>query len=118
MSEKVAIFLFAGPEAPCRLVHSFIFARDIAARGGEARIILEGAAPEWLLLLPSPDHKHHGTYRKAKEEGLIDAVCRACAFQADAVEAAEQEGFPLVGDALGHASLVPYMADSFRIVTL
>jgi hypothetical protein len=118
MGEKVAIFLFAGSETPCRMVHSLIFARDVAARGGLAKIILEGASPEWLLLLPSPDHQFHGMYEKAKAEGLIAAVCKACASQAGAVEAAEREGVPLVGDAFGHISLVPYLTEGFAIVTL
>ena len=118
MSEKVALFLFAGPEAPCRLVHSLIFARDIEDRGGHARIILEGAAPEWLLQLPNPEHRFHSMYVRAKESGVIGAACRACASQAGATEAAEQEAIPLVGDAYGHVSLVPYMEDGFRIVTI
>jgi len=118
MSEKVAVFLFAGPEAACRLVHSIIFARDVKAKGGEAQIVLEGAAPEWLLLLPDQGHKLHGLYRKAKEEGLIVAVCEACASQVGAVEAAVQEGLALVGDAFGHVSLVPFTEDGYRIVTL
>jgi len=118
MSEKVALFLFAGPEAPCRLVHSLIFARDIEDRGGEARIILEGAAPEWLLLLPNPEHKFHSMYSRAKENGVIAAACRACASQAGATEAAEQEAIPLVGDAYGHVSLALYMEEGFRVVML
>ena len=118
MSEKVALFLFSGPETPCRLVHSLIFARDIADRGGEAKIILEGAAPEWLLLLPNPEHKLHSIYKTARENSVIAAVCRACASQAGATEAAEQEAIPLVGDAYGHVSLASYMEDGFRIVTI
>lgn len=118
MSVKVAIFLFAGPEMSCRLAHTFIFARDIVAQGGQARIILEGAAPEWLLVLPDPAHSFHAMYKKAKETGLIDAVCRACALQAGTVTQAEAEGLRLVDDALGHVSLVPYIEAGFHIVSL
>jgi len=118
MSEKVTLFLFAGPEAPCRLVHSLIFARDIEDRGGEARISLEGAAPEWLLQLPNPEHRFHSMYEQAKTSGLIDSMCRACASQAGATEAAEREALRLVGDAYGHVSLAPYLDDGFAIVTL
>ena len=118
MNEKIAIFLFAGPEAGCRLVHSMIFARDVRARGGASQIILEGAAPEWLLLLPDPAHDFHSMYRRAKDEGLFSAVCKACASQAGAVEAALQEGLALVGDAFGHVSLIPFTEDGFTIVTL
>ena len=118
MSEKIAIFLMAGPEAPCRLVHTFIWGLDVVGRGGDAKIVLEGASPSWLLKLPDPDHVQHRLYQKVKEQGLIDAVCKACAIQAQALEAAAEEGLRLVYDASGHVSLVPYAEAGYRIVTL
>jgi hypothetical protein len=118
MDEKIAIFLFAGPEMPCRMIHTFIWALDIVERGGEAKVILEGEAPKWLLVLPDPKHGRHALYRKAKEKGLIDAVCKACAVQAQALEAAAEEGLRLVYDASGHVSLIPYTEAGYQIVTL
>ena len=118
MPIKAALFVFAGPEAPCRLVHAIIFARDIEQRGGEATIVLEGAAPQWLLELPNPEHKFHSHYTRAKEEGLIDVVCKACALEAGVAEIAEEEGFHLVGDAMGHVSMARYIEAGFRIITL
>jgi len=118
MAEKVAIFLFAGPEMPCRMVHTFIWALDIQARDGEVRVILEGEAPRWLLVLPDPEYGRHGLYQKVKDAGLIDAVCKGCAVQARAVEAAAEEGLRLVYDASGHVSLMAYIEDGFRVVTL
>ena len=117
-SEKIAIFLLTGPDAPCRLAHTFIWALDVVGRRGEAKIVLEGAAPGWLLALPDPDHVQHRLYQKVKEQGLIDAVCKACATQAQALEAAAEEGLRLVHDASGHVSLVPYTEAGYRIVTL
>jgi hypothetical protein len=118
MSEQLAIFLLAGQDMPCRLVHALIWALDAIERGGTARIVLEGAAPQWLLVLPDPQHPQHGLYRRAKEKGLIDAICQACAVQAGAVAAAEAEGLRLVNDASGHVSLVPYAEAGYRIVTV
>ncbi len=118
MTEKIAIFLFAGPEMACRMIHTFIWALDVVEKGGEIKIILEGEAPRWLLVLPNPDHGRHPLYRKVKEKGLIDAVCKACAVQAQALEAAAEEGFRLVYDASGHVSLMPYIEAGYRIVTL
>ncbi|MBN1584638.1 MAG: cytoplasmic protein [Anaerolineae bacterium] len=115
---KVAIVLFASLEPPCKVMHAFIFARDIKARGGEARIILEGAAPELLLALPNPEHKMHALYVKVKQEGLIAGACKACALQAKAVEAARAEGITLIDDAFGHVSLAPFIEQGFQIVTL
>jgi predicted peroxiredoxin len=118
MSEKIAIFLLAGPEAPCRLVHTFIWALDIAGKGGDAKIVLEGAAPAWLLELRDTDHTQHRLYQRVKGQGLIDAVCKACAIQAKALEVVSEEGLRLVDDASGHVSLVPYAESGFRIVML
>jgi hypothetical protein len=118
MPESLAIFLLAGQEMPCRLTHALIWALDAVERGGEARVVLEGAAPQWLLVLPDRGHPQHGLYRRAKEKGLLDAVCRACAVQAGAVAAAEAEGLRLVNDASGHVSLVPYVQAGYRIVTV
>ena len=115
---KVALFLFTGPASPCKLLHAFVFARDIQARGGQASIVLEGESPGWLLQLPDPNHKLHGMYVKVKKEGLIDVVCRACAVQAGAVQAAEQEGIALADDASGHVSLAKYLELGYQVITL
>jgi hypothetical protein len=115
---KIALFLFVGPKSPCKLMHAFVFARDIKARGGEAKIILEGESPGWLLELPDPSHKLHGVYEKAKQEGLIDVACKACALQANAAEAAQQEGIPLADDASGHVSLFRYVEQGYQVITL
>jgi hypothetical protein len=115
---KAAIILFSGPESTCKLMHAFVFARDIRARGGEAKIVFEGASPAWLLELPNPEHKLHGMYQKVKTEGLIDTVCKACAMQANAVEAVESEGLSMSGDAFGHVSLAEYITEGYTIVTL
>ncbi len=118
MKEKIALVLMAGPEMPCRMVHTFLWALDIAGRGGDARVVLEGEAPRWLLEVTDPDHGRHRLYEKVKGMGLIDAVCKACAVQAQAVEVAAEESLRLVYDASGHVSLVPYAEDGYQIVTL
>jgi predicted peroxiredoxin len=118
VDKKVAIFLLAGPDMPCRLAHTFIWALDIVAAGGDAKIILEGEAPRWLLELPNPEHGKHKLYRRVKEQSLIDAVCKACAVQAQALEAAAEEGLRIVFDASGHVSLLPYVENGYRIVML
>jgi predicted peroxiredoxin len=118
MEEKIALVLMAGLDMPCRMTHTLLWAIDITARGGDAKIILEGEAPHWLLALSDPKHGRHRLYTKVKEMGLIDAVCKACAVQAQAVETAAEEGLRLVFDASGHVSLMAYMEDGYRIVTL
>jgi len=117
-NQKITLVLMAGPEMPCRMIHTFIWALDIVGRGGEAEIVLEGESPRWLLELPDPEHGRHGLYRKVKEAGLIDCVCKACAIQAQALEAAAEEGLRLVYDASGHVSLAPYMDAGYQVITV
>jgi len=115
---KAALFLFAGPEMPCKLQHAVLFARDIKQRGGQALIILEGNAPKWLLELPSPEHKLHKLYLLAKAEQLFAGVCKVCAGIHGADDAASAEGLSLLDDAFGHASIVPFSDDGYQIITL
>jgi hypothetical protein len=98
-------------------LHTFIFAKDIVARGGEAKIVFEAAGPKWLLELPKVEHKLHKMYQTAKEARQI-AVCKACAAMAGATKAAQQEGLPLLDQASGHPSLGRYVAEGYHIVTL
>ena len=115
---KIALVLFAGPEMPCKLQHAFIFARDCQQKGGQAQIIFEGNAPKWLIELRDPAHKLAPMFAKVKEEGLIAGVFRGCAMMHGAVESAEALGLPLISDALGHVSLVPWAEQGYQIVTL
>lgn len=116
--EKVVFVLMGGLDMSCRMVHTLLWALDVTSRGGDAKIVLEGQAPRWLLELPDPGHGRHRLYRKVKEMGLIDAVCKACAVQAQAVEAATEEGLRLVYDASGHVSLMPYVNEGYHVLTL
>lgn len=118
MGVKVALVLFAGPEMPCKLQHAFLFARDVVQRGGEARIVFEGNAPQWLAELAQPEHALASMFLRVREAGLIAGVCRGCALAHGAVETTEALSLPLLSDAYGHVSLVPFVEEGFQIVTL
>lgn len=118
MEQRIALVLMGGLDMPCRMTHALLWALDIVTRGEDVKIVLEGEAPHWLHELPNPDHGRHRLYQKVKDLGLIDAVCKACAVQAQAVEVAAEEGLRLVYDASGHVSLLPYAEDGYQIVTL
>ncbi len=85
MTNKLLVVLFAGPESACKLEHAVLFARDVVARGGEATVILEGAAPAWLPGFVDKSDKLTSFFAKAMEENLIAGVCKACAGAADEV---------------------------------
>ncbi|HHX64415.1 MAG TPA: cytoplasmic protein [Chloroflexi bacterium] len=118
MDGKIALVLFAGPEMPCKLQHAFLFARDVAGRGGQACIVFEGNSPRWLPELADAEHALFRLFNTVKDEGLIAGVCRGCAQVHGVVETAEAMGLPLLADAYGHVSLALLAADGFEIVTL
>ena len=118
MSQRVMFLLFAGPEMPCKLQHAFLFARDLSRNGGETTIVFEGNSPRWLLELTDPGHRLPTAFTAVKEEGLVGGVCRGCAGVHGALDAAEALGFPLLGDAFGHVSLVPFIERGHEIITL
>ncbi|MGI6376826.1 MAG: cytoplasmic protein [Anaerolineae bacterium] len=118
MPERVVFVLFAGPEMPCKLQHALLFARDIARNGGEARIVFEGNAPRALVELQQGQSNVAGLFKMCLDEGLIAGVCKGCAMVHGAVHAAQELGLPLLDDAFGHVSLVPYIRAGMQVITL
>ncbi len=118
MSVQILFVLFAGPEMPCKLQHVFVFARDVVQKGGDAKIVFEGNSPKWLTELANPQHKMAKLFDLAKQEGLIAGVCKACATMHNALDAAKAHDLPLLSDAFGHVSLVPFIEQGYAVVKL
>ncbi len=85
--------------------HLLLNALDLRARGGEAKIIFEGQATKLLQDLNRPQNAFHSLYVKAREAGLIEGVCRACATKTGSLADAEAQGLRLLDDMNGHPSL-------------
>ena len=116
MSQKLAIFAFAG-ESGC-FAHALLNALDMAAKGNEVRLIVEGKATAMVRDLQDPAQPFAVLYNKVKAAGLIDAVCRACAARTGALAAAESQGLPLVDEMGGHPSMARYLAAGYQIITI
>ncbi len=114
--EKVALFAFRG-DATC-FIHVLLNALDLADRGVGAAIVIEGEATRLVPELAKTGHPLHDLYRRAKERGLIDAVCRACSTKTDIVESVEAEGLPLVGEMSGHPAVARYLEQGFTVITM
>ena len=113
---KTAIFAFKG-NAIC-FVHVLLNGLDLHDKGGDVKVILEGEATKLIAELRTGEHPLHALYNKAKNLGLIDAVCRACAIKMGTLEAAEEEGLRIVENMAGHAGMAPYIEGGYAIVTL
>lgn len=113
---KTAIFAFRGN--PICFIHVLLNAIDLHEKGGKVKIILEGEATKLIIEIRKPEHPLHALYEKAKDLGLIDAVCRACALKMGALEAAEAERLRIADDMAGHAGMAPYKEQGYEIITL
>jgi hypothetical protein len=114
---KVVFFAFNAE--PMCFAHVLLNAFDMKARGVDVRIVMEGSATRLVKDLHEdatlPFAKQ---YERAVSEGLIDAVCAACAAKMGAKESALEQGLPLVGDLSGHPSIARYMEEGFLVLTL
>lgn len=115
VKEKIVLFVFRGD--PMCFIHVLLNAIDLHERGCEGLIVIEGEAVKLVPEMSEPAHFLWAQYQKAKELGLITAVCKACSTKLGVAEAVEREGLPLVGDMFGHPSMGDFLEKGYRINT-
>ena len=114
--KKVVIFAFQGN--PLCFIHVLLNSLDMADKGMEGKIILEGEAVTLVQEIKKPDHFLHKLYTKVKEQGLILGACRVCSNKMGMTEVITAENIPLIGDMSGHPSMADYMKKGYTIITL
>ena len=115
-TNKVAIFVFSGDEMT--FVHALLNALEMEEKGYYVRIIIEGSATRLISKIDKDDDLFSEFYKKAKEYGLIDCVCRACSVKTGTYEEAEKEGLKICGELLGHPSMERYIREGYEIITM
>jgi hypothetical protein len=110
---KYAIFAFNGN--PMCFVHVLLNALDLAGKGHEVRIIMEGEA---VKLVRDMTESQNPQFQQAREAGLIDCICRACSYKMGVLEYNEASGIPLRGEMSGHPPFSSYMEEGFELITL
>ncbi len=113
--KKVVLFAFNG-ELMC-FIHVLLNALEFKVRGYDARIVVEGAATKILPELAMESNPMHALYLKTKEQGLIDAVCRACSAKMGVLRAVEAEGLPIADEMSGHPAMARYVDDGYEVIT-
>ncbi len=112
---KLALVAFEG-DAMC-FVHVLLNALDMDDKGHDVAVIIEGAATKLIVDLADPAKPFAKLFADLKERGLVKAVCKACAAKMGALDAAKDQGLPIVGDMNGHPALEPWLADGYQIIT-
>lgn len=111
------IIFFAFRDNPLCFIHVLLNSIDMAKKGMEGKIILEGEAVTLVPLLADPGHFLHSLYFQARQEGLILGACRACSRKLNVADLIEKEGIPLIGDMSGHPAMSEYIEHGYTILT-
>ena len=112
---KTLLVAFNG-EMMC-FAHVLLNALDMHEKGHEVKVMIEGSSTKLIAELDEPGKPFASQYKKVKELGLVSAVCKACSAKMGALEAAEAQNLPIVGDMSGHPALLPYIQDGYTIIT-
>lgn len=113
--KKRVLVAFNG-ELMC-FVHVLLNALDMKSRGYDVKIVIEGAATKLIPELSAEASPLRNLYQKVKEEGLIDAVCKACATKMKVLGAVEAEGLPISDEMSGHPSMARYIDAGYEVIT-
>jgi hypothetical protein len=112
------ITLFAFKDDPLCFMHVLLNALDLHEKGLGGRIVFEGEATKLIPVMAESSHFLHSLYAKVKDQGLVDAVCRACSIKMGVLEAVEKEGLPIAGGMSGHPAMSKYIAAGDEIVVM
>ncbi|WP_448875146.1 cytoplasmic protein [Desulfobulbus propionicus] len=113
--QKVVFFAFR--DNPLCFIHVLLNALDMAQRGQEGKIVLEGEAVTLVPVMADPGHFLHGLYLKAREQGLILGACKACSAKLKVTEAVTRENIPLIGEMAGHPAMADFIEQGYTILT-
>ena len=113
--KKVVLFVFNGD--PMCFIHVLLNVLDMADRGYESRIVIEGAATKLIPELEKQDSPLHKLWEDVKNKSLIAGICRACANKMGTIDQAKSLGLTLLDDMSGHPGIARYREQGYEVVT-
>ena len=114
--KKVVVFAFSGD--PACFAHAMLNAMDMKDRGYDVKVVVEGDATKLLSLLRNETKPYADVYRRFRDSGLIDGVCRACATRNGVIPVVIEQNLRLADDMAGHPAMAVYMEQGYEVVTL
>jgi len=113
--KKIVLFAFNGE--PMCFIHVLLNAINMKTNGYEVKVVIEGAATKLITQLAEEGNPLMVFYRNAREQGLIDGACRACANKMGTLEDAEAQGLRLLDDMSGHPGMARYINSGYEVIT-
>lgn len=111
------IVFFAFRDNPLCFVHVLLNSLDMAQKGMEGKIVLEGESVTLVPIMADPAHFLHPLYLQVKEQGLILGACRACSHKLHVTDAMAHEGIPLIGELSGHPAMSDFIEKGYSLLT-
>jgi hypothetical protein len=114
--KKLVVFAFSGD--PACFAHVMLNAMDMKDRGYDVKVVVEGDATRLLSLLRNETKPYADVYRRFRDRGLIDCVCRACATKNGVVPVVIEQNLKFGDDMAGHPAMAAYLEQDYEVVTL
>ena len=114
--KKVAVFAFSGD--PGCFAHAMLTAMDMKDRDFDVKAVIEGDATKLLSLLRNETKPYADVYRRFRDRGLIDCVCRTCATKNGVVPVVIEQDLRFGDDMSGHPGMAAYLEQGYEIVTI
>ncbi|WP_462324568.1 DsrE family protein [Desulfoplanes sp.] len=113
--QKTVLFAFNGD--PMCFIHVLLNGLDMAEKGHEVGIVMEGAAVKLVPELAKDDHPLHQLYAKACDKELFFGACQACSAKLGVLAEVKSTGMTMLADMKGHPSISGYMDQGFTVIT-
>ena len=111
--EKLLFYAMTG-EKMC-FQHVLLNALDLNEAGCQVKIVFEGSSVKLPSQLASERNK---LYQKALDADLIAGICLACSRTLGKYEANAALGLPMLEDMSGHAGMLKYVKEGWRVVSM
>ena len=115
MTRKIVLFAFNGE--PMCFIHVLLNGLSMKTAGHDVKVVIEGAATKLIPELIEEGNPLAIFYRNAREKGLIEGACRACANKMGTLKAAEEQGLRLLDDMSGHPGMARYINAGYEVIT-
>ena len=113
--KKITLIAYDG-ELTC-FAHVMLYALDFDSKGYDVKVVIEGAATKLIPELMEEGNPLAVFYRSAREKGLIEGACKACANKTGSLKAAEEQGLRLLDDMSGHPGMARYINNGYEVIT-
>jgi hypothetical protein len=113
--KKVALFAFNG-DAVC-FIHVLLNGMDVKTKSYDVKIVIEGAATRLIPELNTEENPFFALFRKARDNGIIDGVCRDCSAKMGTINDAEAMGLVLLDHMSGHPGMSRCRDAGYDVIT-